>query len=69
MAFLVNGETPVLLTGDASHFGWAFKSGVGPHGWSKSGTARGYVSLEQLRAFARTYPCVKVVFGHEAEPL
>jgi N-acyl homoserine lactone hydrolase len=46
IAYLVNGATPVLLTGDASHFAWAFKTGVAPRGWDKAGTARGYVSLE-----------------------
>jgi glyoxylase-like metal-dependent hydrolase (beta-lactamase superfamily II) len=67
VAYLVNGPAPVLLTGDASHFGWAFRAGVAPRGWNSSGTARGYTSLEQLRTFARTYPAVKVVFGHEAD--
>jgi N-acyl homoserine lactone hydrolase len=67
IAYLINRNTPVLLTGDASHFAWAFKAGVAPHGWNKAGTARGYVSLEQLRAFARAYPSVKLIYGHEAE--
>jgi N-acyl homoserine lactone hydrolase len=68
LAFLINGATPVLLTGDASHFAWAFKNGVAPRGWDKTGTARGYVSLEQLRAFAKAYPNVKLIYGHEAGP-
>jgi glyoxylase-like metal-dependent hydrolase (beta-lactamase superfamily II) len=67
VAYLVNGTPPVLLTGDASHFAWAFQAGVAPRGWNQAGTARGYVSLEQLRAFARTYPNVKLIYGHEAE--
>ena len=66
IAYLVNGATPVLLTGDASHFAWAFRNGVGPRGWDSAGTARGYVSLDQLRAFATAYPNVTVVFGHES---
>jgi len=66
-AFLVNGAAPVLLTGDASHFAWAFKTGVGPRGWNDAGTARGRVSLERLRAFARAYPSVKLIYGHEME--
>jgi glyoxylase-like metal-dependent hydrolase (beta-lactamase superfamily II) len=66
IAFLINSTRPVLLTGDASHFAWAFTTGVAPRGWDKAGTARGYVSLEQLRAFARAYPSVKIIFGHEA---
>jgi N-acyl homoserine lactone hydrolase len=65
MAFLVNGATPILFTGDASHFGWAFTNGVAPRGWKAAGTARGYVSLEQLRAFAKMFPQVNVVYGHE----
>jgi len=68
MAFLVNGARPVLLTGDASHFAWAFENGVAPRGWNSAGTARGYLSLEQLRAFARTFPGVQVIYGHEEEP-
>jgi N-acyl homoserine lactone hydrolase len=66
-AYLINGTPPVLVTGDASHFGWAFRAGVGPRGWDRAGTARGYASLEQLRAFAKAYPGVKVIYGHEAE--
>jgi glyoxylase-like metal-dependent hydrolase (beta-lactamase superfamily II) len=68
IAYLINGPTPVLLTGDASHFAWAFKNGVAPRGWNKAGTARAYSSLEQLRAFARAYPNVRIIYGHEAEP-
>ena len=65
VAYLVNGSTPVLLTGDASHFAWAFKAGVGPRGWNQKGTVRGYKSLTSLREFAKTYPSVKIVYGHE----
>ena len=67
IAYLINGATPVLLTGDASHFGWAFQNGIAPRGWNKAGTARGYVSLERLRAFAGAYPNVKLIYGHEAQ--
>jgi glyoxylase-like metal-dependent hydrolase (beta-lactamase superfamily II) len=66
VAYLINGATPILLTGDASHFAWAFSAGVAPRGWNQAGTARGYLSLEQLRAFARAYPNVKIIYGHEA---
>ncbi len=65
VAFLVNGHQPVLLTGDASHFAWAFEAGVAPRGWNQAGTARGYKSLASLREFARTFPNVKIVYGHE----
>ena len=67
IAYLINGARPVLLTGDASHFAWAFNAGVGPRGWTKSGTARGYRSLGVLRAFAKTYPNVRLIYGHEVE--
>ena len=69
IAYLINGATPILLTGDASHFAWAFKTGVAPHGWNKAGTARGYLSLEELRAFTKAYPNVKIIYGHEGETL
>jgi N-acyl homoserine lactone hydrolase len=65
IAFLVNGATPILFTGDASHFEWAFVTAVAPHGWNAAGTARAYKSLEKLRAFSKVYPQVKLVFGHE----
>ena len=65
IAYLVNGATPILFTGDASHFEWAFSNGVAPRGWNAAGTARAYVSLEQLRAFAKAYPQVKLVYGHD----
>ncbi len=69
IAYLVNGATPILLTGDASHFAWAFQNGVAPRGWDAAGTSRGYLSLEELRAFARSYPKVTLIFGHEAQGL
>jgi hypothetical protein len=39
IAYLINGTTPILLTGDASYFDWAFKNGIAPSGWNKAGTA------------------------------
>jgi glyoxylase-like metal-dependent hydrolase (beta-lactamase superfamily II) len=66
IAYLINGPKPVLMTGDASHFAWAFNTGVAPRGWNQAGTARGYESLKRLRAFAKAFPSVKLVYGHEA---
>jgi glyoxylase-like metal-dependent hydrolase (beta-lactamase superfamily II) len=66
IAYLVNGSKPVLVTGDASHFVWAFQADVAPRGWNKAGTTRGHVSLEQLRAFSRAFPNVRLICGHEA---
>lgn len=68
VAFLVNGPHPVLLTGDACHFEWAFRAGVAPHGWNPAGTARAYQSLAQLQGFARAYPTVRLIYGHEEKP-
>jgi N-acyl homoserine lactone hydrolase len=66
IAYLVNGTTPVFLTGDASHFAWAFDADIGPRGWNDTGTARGRVSLAAMRTFAKAYPKVKLIYGHEA---
>jgi glyoxylase-like metal-dependent hydrolase (beta-lactamase superfamily II) len=68
VAYLVNGRRPVLLTGDASHFEWAFKAGIAPRGWNKTGTTRAYQSLSELRDFAAAYPSVRLVYGHESAP-
>ncbi len=55
----------VLLTGDASHFSWAFENNVAPRGLTKSDTELAQKSLEQLIAFTKKYPQVKIIFGHE----
>jgi len=68
IAYLINGPQPVLLTGDASPFAWAFEAGVAPRGWNQVGTASAYRSLALLRAFAIAYPSVRLVYGHEAGP-
>ena len=64
MAYLINGATPVLLTGDASHFAWAFTKGVAPRGWNQGrnrprlrqpGTTAGLrKSLSERKADLRT---------------
>lgn len=60
---LVTDSGPVLLTGDASHTRWGFENGVEP-GWTDN-REQTRQSLEQLRTFARAYPNVRVIFGHE----
>jgi glyoxylase-like metal-dependent hydrolase (beta-lactamase superfamily II) len=65
IAYLVNGSPQILFTGDASHFAWAFANDVAPRGWNAAGTVRAYASLEQLRVFAKAYPQVKLVYGHD----
>ncbi|MFT3924578.1 MAG: MBL fold metallo-hydrolase [Myxococcales bacterium] len=67
VSFLVNAKTgPVLLTGDATHFRWAFEHDVGPSGTSGAEDAVGQATLERLRAFAAQHPEVTVFTGHEA---
>jgi glyoxylase-like metal-dependent hydrolase (beta-lactamase superfamily II) len=68
IAYLINAPQPVLLTGDACHFEWAFKAGVAPSGWSQAGTARAYQSLALLRDFARAYTSIRLDYGHETGP-
>lgn len=68
IAYLINGPVPVLLTGDACHFEWAFRAGVAPRGWSQAGTARAYQSLASLREFSRAYPSISLIYGHQKGP-
>jgi N-acyl homoserine lactone hydrolase len=68
VSYLVRArEGAVLLTGDASHTRWAFEHGVGPRGPSSDDETRGQRSLDQMRAFVRAHPNVRVIQGHEAE--
>lgn len=65
VSYIINANTgPVLLTGDASHFSWAFENNVAPRGLNKADTALAQKSLEQLITFSKKYPQVKIVFGH-----
>jgi N-acyl homoserine lactone hydrolase len=64
-SYLVNGDPPTLLVGDASHFAWAFERDVAPRAFTSDDRARAIESLTALRRFAARYPQVRVVFGHE----
>jgi hypothetical protein len=61
----VNSNPPTLLLGDASHFAWAFEQGIAPRAMTSDDAARAIESLAALRQFARAYPQVRIVFGHE----
>jgi putative FmdB family regulatory protein len=64
VSYLVNATSgPVLLIGDASHTRWGFEHGVAPGKVTDAAASR--ASLERIAAFARAYPRVKLVFGHE----
>lgn len=66
ISYVVNTKTgPVLLTGDACQFNWAFENDVAPRGLNKADTTLAQKSLEQLIAFGIKYPKVKIIFGHE----
>jgi glyoxylase-like metal-dependent hydrolase (beta-lactamase superfamily II) len=65
-SYLVNSNPPTLLLGDASHFAWAFEQGIAPRAMTKADAAHATESLAALRQFARTYPNVRIVYGHEA---
>ncbi len=66
LSFVVVTKTgPVLFTGDVSHTRWGFDNDVVPGGSSDGDPKDSRRSLDQLRAFAKTYPEVRVVYGHE----
>jgi N-acyl homoserine lactone hydrolase len=67
VSFVVNAtDGPVLLTGDASHFRWAFEHDAAPSSPSEAEEATARASLARLRAFAAAFPRVVVFTGHEA---
>lgn len=67
VSFVVNStQGPVLLTGDASHFRWAFENAVEPFGTSGDPAAVARASLGRLRDFSQRYPQVTVFTGHQA---
>ena len=65
VSYLVVTKTgPVLLTGDASHTRWGFEHDVAPGKFNDGTREDARRSFDQLEAFARMYPQVKVIFGH-----
>jgi len=66
LSFVVVTKTgPVLFTGDASHTRWGFDNDVIPGGFNDGDPKDARRSLAEMRAFARAYPEVRVVYGHE----
>jgi N-acyl homoserine lactone hydrolase len=66
MSFLAVTQTgPVLITGDVSHTRWGFEHGVAPGKFNDGKKSDSRRSLDQLMAFARAYPNVKIFLGHE----
>ena len=64
VSYLVNTEQGwVLLTGDASHTRWGFEHGIEPGLADDREATR--KSFEKLVAFAKKYPQVTVIMGHE----
>ncbi len=66
LSFVVVTKTgPVLFTGDVSHTRWGFDNDVVPGGFNDGDPRDSRRSLDELRAFAKAYPEVRVVYGHE----
>jgi glyoxylase-like metal-dependent hydrolase (beta-lactamase superfamily II) len=64
VAWLVNARTgPVLFVGDTSHTRWGWEHDVVP-GTFTSDHAANAESMAHLRALAKAYPNIRVVFGH-----
>lgn len=57
---------PVLMVGDASHTWWGWDHGVEPGAFTAD-HPKNAESLAQLRAFAASYPQIKVYVGHELD--
>lgn len=65
VSYLVNGRSDaVLLTGDACDIQLGFDRRVGP-GFGSYHLREAQRSLERMIEFIKTYPHVKVFFGHE----
>jgi N-acyl homoserine lactone hydrolase len=64
MSYVVNAKGgPVLITGDAAFYYWSFENGIGSKiDVDKQGSQK---SREQLLAFSKQYPQMKVFLGHE----
>jgi N-acyl homoserine lactone hydrolase len=66
VSFLVVTKTgPVLITGDVSHTRWGFDRSVIPGKFNDGKRSDSRQSLNQLEAFAKAYPDVKIFLGHE----
>ncbi len=67
VSYLINGlDGPILLTGDACITKLGFDLELQPGTFSKY-KKQGQVSFDNLVEFAKAYPNVRLVFGHESE--
>jgi glyoxylase-like metal-dependent hydrolase (beta-lactamase superfamily II) len=63
-SYVVNAKSgPVLITGDAAFYYWSFENGIGSKIDADKEEAQ--KSREQLLAFSKQYPQMKVYLGHE----
>jgi glyoxylase-like metal-dependent hydrolase (beta-lactamase superfamily II) len=66
MSFLVNSDKePVFITGDACFFDRSLQEGIGPGKYSRN-IEEAQQTLEKIDEFARAYPHIKRVYGHES---
>jgi glyoxylase-like metal-dependent hydrolase (beta-lactamase superfamily II) len=65
VSYLVNAkEGAVLITGDACNLKEQLENGVGP-GWFSSNVKQAQTSMDEISAFHKKYPQVKIQCGHE----
>jgi glyoxylase-like metal-dependent hydrolase (beta-lactamase superfamily II) len=65
LSFLLNSDQgPVFITGDACFFDRALEDGIGPGTYSRD-MEEAQQTLERIVEFARKYPQVKRIYGHE----
>ncbi|MEO1652197.1 MAG: MBL fold metallo-hydrolase [Bacteroidota bacterium] len=60
---LMTEEGPILLTGDASHTRYGFEHNIEP-GWVDD-REKAEDSIQQLIAFKKQYPQLRVIYGHQ----
>ncbi len=66
LSFLVNSDAgATLLTGDAIHMRWGFEHQVSGGGGTTARNTRAQASAEGIFAFAREFPEVRVILGHQ----
>jgi len=65
ISYVVNATSgPVLITGDAAFYYWGFANGIGDK-FFDADKAVARQSREQLLAFTKEYPQLKIFVGHE----
>jgi len=65
VSYLVNAQSGAeLITGDACNLKEELKTGIGP-GWFSTDVKQAQASFDEIKAFHKKYPQVKIQCGHE----